>query len=217
MTRQELCAALDAQLAAAQEQVCVLAVPLAGGVPLYERGAGRRAVSASTIKVFILLAALDEVRRGRLALDTPVAVTAEDILPDTGVFVDGPGMHPLEELLVWMIVLSDNTATNVLIGLLGAECINAAACSVGTKNTVLERKMLDWDAVSAGRNNYTSAEDLLRVFRALYDETVLTHAGALRAGALDPAPSARYADAHPLHLAGRALCPQDGWPGPSEP
>ena len=149
MTRQELCAALDAQLAAAQEQVCVLAVPLAGGVPLYERGAGRRAVSASTIKVFILLAALDEVRRGRLALDTPVAVTAEDILPDTGVFVDGPGMHPLEELLVWMIVLSDNTATNVLIGLLGAECINAAACSVGTKNTVLERKMLDWDAVSA--------------------------------------------------------------------
>jgi len=64
MTRQELCAALDAQLAAAQEQVCVLAVPLAGGVPLYERGAGRRAVSASTIKVFILLAALDEVRRG---------------------------------------------------------------------------------------------------------------------------------------------------------
>ena len=144
MTRQELCAALDAQLAAAQEQVCVLAVPLAGGVPLYERGAGRRAVSASTIKVFILLAALDEVRRGRLALDTPVAVTAEDILPDTGVFVDGPGMHPLEELLVWMIVLSDNTATNVLIGLLGAECINAAACSVGTKNTVLERKMLDW-------------------------------------------------------------------------
>ena len=90
MTRQELCAALDAQLAAAQEQVCVLAVPLAGGVPLYERGAGRRAVSASTIKVFILLAALDEVRRGRLALDTPVAVTAEDILPDTGVFVDGP-------------------------------------------------------------------------------------------------------------------------------
>lgn len=51
MTRQELCAALDAQLAAAQEQVCVLAVPLAGGVPLYERGAGRRAVSASTIKV----------------------------------------------------------------------------------------------------------------------------------------------------------------------
>ena len=174
MTRQELCAALDAQLAAAQEQVCVLAVPLAGGVPLYERGAGRRAVSASTIKVFILLAALDEVRRGRLALDTPVAVTAEDILPDTGVFVDGPGMHPLEELLVWMIVLSDNTATNVLIGLLGAECINAAACSVGTKNTVLERKMLDWDAVSAGRNNYTSAEDLLRVFRALYAETVLT-------------------------------------------
>ena len=157
MTRQELCAALDAQLAAAQEQVCVLAVPLAGGVPLYERGAGRRAVSASTIKVFILLAALDEVRRGRLALDTPVSVTAEDILPDTGVFVDGPGMHPLEELLVWMIVLSDNTATNVLIGLLGAECINAAACSVGTKNTVLERKMLDWDAVSAGRNNYTSA------------------------------------------------------------
>ena len=75
---------------------------------------------------------------------------------------------------MWMIVLSDNTATNVLIGLLGAECINAAACSVGTKNTVLERKMLDWDAVSAGRNNYTSAEDLLRVFRALYDETVLT-------------------------------------------
>lgn len=174
MTQQKLCAALDAQLAAAQGQVCVLAAPLDGGATLYERGAGRRAISASTIKVFILLAALDEVRLGRLALDAPVAVTAADILPDTRVFVDGPGMHPLEELLVWMIVLSDNTATNVLIGLLGMDRVNAAAQSVGAQSTLLERKMLDWDAVAAGRNNYTSAADLLCVFRALYGETVLT-------------------------------------------
>ena len=97
MTRQELCAALDAQLAAAQEQVCVLAVPLAGGVPLYERGAGRRAVSASTIKVFILLAALDEVRRGRLALDTPVSGGMSSAVTATGRMYKCGGMQRWDE------------------------------------------------------------------------------------------------------------------------
>lgn len=173
MTKEELSAALDAQIASVDEQVCVLAAPL-DGAPVYARGAQTRVVSASTIKVFILVTALEQVRLGHLTLQTLIPVDAHEILPDTQVFPDGAGMHTLEELLVWMIVLSDNTATNVLIELLGMASVNEMARRVRAQNTVLTRKMLDWDAIAQGRNNYTSAQNLFCVFRALYDETILT-------------------------------------------
>ena len=35
--------------------------------------------------------------------------------------------------------------------------------------------MLDWDAVAAGKNNYTSAADQERIYWALYRGTILTH------------------------------------------
>lgn len=136
--------------------------------------AERRVVSASNIKTQIMLAALDSVQKGKLSLKQPVPVPCQEVLEDTEVFNCGQKDCALEELITWMIINSDNTATNVLIELLGMDAVNAYCAQLGLKATVLERKMLDWDAVKAGRNNYTSAADQLAAFSKIYHKSILT-------------------------------------------
>ena len=81
---------------------------------------------------------------------------------------------PLRDLLRWMIIVSDNTATNALIRLLTMERINDFCARMGWKDSKVERLMLDFDAVKAGKNNYTSALDQFRMFRAIYQKSILT-------------------------------------------
>ena len=80
----------------------------------------------------------------------------------------------LDELLRWMIITSDNTATNALIRRLTMERVNAFCQEQGWGSTRLERCMLDYAAIDAGRNNYTSARDQCAMFRGIYREEVLS-------------------------------------------
>ena len=134
-----------------------------------------RVVSASTIKVAIMLCALEEVNQGRLTLDRPVPLTQEDFCGDTRVFEPGyrKDSHSLWELLYWMIAVSDNSATNALITLLGYDRVNGWCEGLGLEHTSLGRKMLDFEAVARGRNNYTSALDQFRMYQALYEGRIL--------------------------------------------
>ena len=156
-------------------RVSLLARDLRGGVTLLAREERRRVVSASTIKTVVMLALLEQVRLGRLSLADSIPLKPEEILEDTKVFDRGVGQYALGELMEWMIITSDNTASNALISLLGMDTVNRYAReTLGMEETELQRKMLDWQAVQAGRNNYTSARDMERAFGALYRRSILT-------------------------------------------
>lgn len=73
--------------------------------------------SASLIKVPILVTLMDEVNAGRMQLDERVSILARDRVGGSGVLKHmGSGLAPTLEDLAWlMIVLSDNTATNLLL------------------------------------------------------------------------------------------------------
>jgi beta-lactamase class A len=73
--------------------------------------------SASLIKVPILVALLEEVERGRMRLDERVSLVARDRVGGSGVLKHmGSGLLPTVEDIAWlMIVLSDNTATNLVL------------------------------------------------------------------------------------------------------
>jgi beta-lactamase class A len=76
---------------------------------------------ASMVKT--LLAALidEDVRAGTLALGRPVQVPLGALVGDDGLLRFGqiPTMHRLADLLLLMVAVSDNTATNCLIDFLG--------------------------------------------------------------------------------------------------
>lgn len=141
---------------------------------IYSYEESRTVVSASIIKVPVMVAALELVAEGKLTLNSRIAITKDQILEDTEVFEYGPGFYTLEELIVWMIINSDNTATNCLIDYFTMEWINECIRKMKLKHTKLERNMLDFEAISRGLNNYTSAEDMRVLYEALYSKTLLT-------------------------------------------
>lgn len=184
MTPIELDAWLRQEIAAFPCRTSLLMTDLATGETLHALEPEARVVSASTIKVPILLCALEQVRRGERRLEEMLPVPPETILEDTEVFERGVAAYSLWELLYWMIVESDNTATNTVIDALGYDAINSYAWEVlGLKDTLCRRKMLDWAAIEAGRNNYTSAADQGRMYSLLFHGRILDE--ALRETALD--------------------------------
>jgi len=67
-----------------------------------------------------------------------------------------------------MIIISDNMATNILIDLLGINNINNTAEQLGLKQTVLQRKMMDFKAKASGKDNFTCANDMAHILELIY-------------------------------------------------
>ena len=192
-TMKELEMKIAGMIEASGEKVSVLIKELNGQGRSAAYDSGARMPSASTIKVPIMLAALEKVRVGHLKLDEKIYVGQELILEGAEAFENGPGEFTLHELITWMIITSDNTATNALINLLGMAYINGYMReTLQVKTTVLQRCMLDRDAVARGLDNYICHDDLLVMFEKLYAGEILTE--NLRQTALDVLYSQRHQD-----------------------
>jgi beta-lactamase class A len=94
--------------------------------------------TASTIKLPIMLAVFDAVNRKRASWDEMLTVTAADKVGGTGIisseFSDGVKL-PLRDVVHLMIVLSDNTATNMVLERFTADGVNACLDKIGLKAT----------------------------------------------------------------------------------
>lgn len=150
-------------------------VDLTTGKPMAAIREDTQVVSASTIKVPIMCCALQDVMDGKLSLEQMLPITPENFCDDTHVFEPEYRQDScsLWELLYWMIVSSDNTATNTVISLLGYDRINRYCAELGLTQTTAHRKMLDFKAIEEGRNNYTSPVDQYRIYSLLYSGEIL--------------------------------------------
>jgi beta-lactamase class A len=113
----------------------------------------------SSIKVAILIELYSQAEQGTLRLQDAVPVTAEIRTGGSGIlqhFTDGTSTLSLRDLAVLMIVLSDNTATNVLIDRVGMENVNATMTELGFPQTRLQRRMIRPQDSAAGRENVST-------------------------------------------------------------
>jgi beta-lactamase class A len=101
--------------------------------------------TASTIKLPILCAVADAVARGQAKWTEMLTVRPGDKVRGSGVigteFSDGVQL-PLSDVAHLMIVLSDNTATNMILERFGADAVNAYLDRIGIKTTRSLRKIL---------------------------------------------------------------------------
>ena len=110
----------------------------------------------SAIKIPILIELFRQASAGTLSLEERVPVRAADQVGGTGVitwFGDGLSMISLRDLAVLMIVLSDNTATNILIDKVGMAAVNSTMATLGVPSIRLQRKMIQPRESAAGREN----------------------------------------------------------------
>jgi len=101
--------------------------------------------TASTIKLPIMLAVFDAVARGQMKWSDPITLTHSEKVSGSGILgseiSDGVQL-PLRDVLNLMIVLSDNTATNLVLDRITADAVNAYLDKLGLKTTRSLRKIL---------------------------------------------------------------------------
>lgn len=127
--------------------------------------------SASMIKVFIMAAAMDKAAHGELNINETLTLRDSDKVDGAGILAGYPSGSELtvREIVELMIIHSDNTATNILIERLGMSTINDYIQREGYGDTILQRKMMDYDAIAEGRENFSSVQDLGTFFKRLYN------------------------------------------------
>jgi beta-lactamase class A len=99
--------------------------------------------TASVIKMGILLDAAEQIRAGHATLDERIALAKPNQVEGSGVLgeLTPPIALTLGDTLTLMVVLSDNTATNMAIDRLGITHINATLRAAGLRQTVLYKKV----------------------------------------------------------------------------
>jgi beta-lactamase class A len=105
--------------------------------------ADRPVKTASIIKLPILVHAALLVDAGQLSWNQRVPLDHATVVPGMGVlrYLDAGIAPTVRDLAVLMTIISDNTATNILIDMLGIEKINERIQTLGMTQTRLNRKV----------------------------------------------------------------------------
>ncbi len=123
--------------------------------------------SASVIKVPILVELMCQRDEGRLSLDEVIPLREADKVDGSGVLRDlHEGLQTtLRDLAVLMIIVSDNTATNVLIDRIGMDAVNRRMRHLGLTSVTLARRMYDWEEQKRGNENLISPWEMMLLLR----------------------------------------------------
>lgn len=139
--------------------------------------------AASTMKLAVLLGVFRQVERGELSLEAPVhvrnrftsIVNQETFMLDLSRDAD-PNVYghlgktlTVRELAYWMITLSSNLATNLLVDVIGIDTIQMALDELEIDGVRVLRGVEDQAAYEAGLNNEVTANGLAKMLRVIAD------------------------------------------------
>ncbi len=140
-------------------------------------------LSASVIKLWIMGEAFHQIEQGILSKDTKIilkdsdkvpsglledyakqaraGVLSEDMFPESGILnlLHTGAELTIEDLYRLMIVISDNTATNILIDILEMKKINEFIASLGMEKTRLNRILFDASSQQKKLENVISLKE----------------------------------------------------------
>lgn len=146
----------------------------------FQYRADEKLMAASVIKLYVMAAAFRRIADGRLDAGQMITTSKADFVPSCGAVAylhEGLQVTVLD-LVTLMIIFSDNTATNILIDLIGMEEINEEIRLLGFKDTWLRRKMFDVEKSRQGIQNLITAKEVGVFFRRLYEGTLVDEASS---------------------------------------
>ncbi|MDD5544512.1 MAG: class A beta-lactamase-related serine hydrolase [Acidobacteriia bacterium] len=177
-------AQLQAIIGAFKGHVTLAAKNLKTGETIEIR-ADEKVQTASVIKLPILIETFYQARQNQVSLDSYVILDKDNRVPGSGILQDlSDGLIlTLQDAATLMIVLSDNTATNLVIDTVGIGNVNARMQSLGARNTKLFKKVfLPAPQTSEEQKKYglgvTTAADMLHLLEMLARGDVVDRAGS---------------------------------------
>jgi beta-lactamase class A len=132
--------------------------------------------AASTIKIPIMVEVFRQMEAGRFDLNRVVHLQAADRDWGSGDICDAPlgTGFPVSDLLTKMITVSDNTAANMLIRLVGRHSINATMARLGLRHTHLTDyiRTEEW---SVRRTLRTTPADMVGLLTRMAKHQLIDH------------------------------------------
>ena len=141
------------------------------------RNADRVFPAASSIKIAILLELYrqdQEARagaKGKGKLDDSYTFDPKDLVEDSQIMAGlTPGVTRVtnRDLAQFMVAVSDNAATNILIDRVGRDNVNATLRGLGLTKTMLRRKMMDIGAARRDDENIATPQEMARLLEMIY-------------------------------------------------
>lgn len=100
--------------------------------------ADRQMETMSTIKIPLMIEVFEQIKAGKFKLADKYTFVQADSQPGTGTIqrLDPGAVMTVKDLITMMIIVSDNTATEVLFRMVGGpDAVNARMDAIGLKNT----------------------------------------------------------------------------------
>jgi beta-lactamase class A len=139
-------AGVDNTLRAVAPRIRLLVANVSNGLcqPVHSIDAATAAPLGAAFKLYVLDALADSVASGKVRWDQPLTVTAQLKSLPAGELQDAPdGTHvSVLDTAAKMISLSDNTATDMLINLVGRSAVEAALATSGMVSPALDQPFL---------------------------------------------------------------------------
>ena len=125
--------------------------------------------TASVFKVPVIVELYGQVEAGRLNLDDRLILKDSIKVPGSGILKElSEGLEvTVRDLSRLMMILSDNTATDMLVERVGKENVNARMKRLGLKNTVVVGDCRDLLFDLVGGNNLSDEEKTLETYLRL--------------------------------------------------
>lgn len=131
--------------------------------------------AAGCMKLPIAVSLIKAVENKKVDFMDKIKIESADKVYGTGIIHEfNEREYTVFELLVIMLIQSDNTAANKIIDIVGMEQINEDILSMGLKNTKLNRKTTDERNKNTDIENITSAYDLSLIWKHLSNGTFLS-------------------------------------------
>jgi beta-lactamase class A/uncharacterized membrane protein len=178
MPRQRLDSAIDRVIRSVNATWGIYAKSLETGEEIAIE-ADRQMDTMSVIKIPLMVEAFQQIKDGKFTLGDKYTLTKEDILPGTGILrsLDPGAVLTVKDLITLMIIVSDNTATDVLYRMVGGvEAVNRRMDALGLTKTRAPAPSRAWfDALRAA----PSAAEFHRAAKAPYGLSTPREIGVL--------------------------------------
>ena len=131
--------------------------------------------AAGCMKLPIAISLIKAVENKKVDFMDRVKIQTSDKVYGTGIIHEfNEREYTVFELMVIMLIQSDNTAANKIIDIVGMEQINEDIIAMGLKNTRLNRKTNDERTAITDVENITTAYDLSKIWKHLSNGTFLS-------------------------------------------
>lgn len=140
--------------------------------------------SLGIAKLVLMIEVFRQVEEGLIKLDdtyilekkAPFAIPEYEYEATVGVldFLHKGMELTIEDLVYLMMVISDNSAFNILLSIVGIDSVNDTMKKLGLTNTKIRCMLFEWDEVDPEKDNYHSVREIGSLLRRIYKKQIIS-------------------------------------------